>query len=126
MPQLWNICFKQVGRKMQILFFQSMRKQETAVGAEQGGRGRARFRQLQGAGHEYFAVAENGDLYPCHQFVGREGYRLGSLTEGVTNTELPQYFRESHVLNKEKCRDCWARFFCSGGCHANADLFHGD
>ena len=79
-----------------------------------------------GAGHEYFAVSENGDLYPCHQFVGREGYRLGSLTEGVTNTELPQYFRESHVLNKEKCRDCWARFFCSGGCHANADLFHGD
>ena len=79
-----------------------------------------------GAGHEYFAVAENGDLYPCHQFVGREKYRLGSLDEGVTNQELPQYFRESHVLNKEKCRSCWARFFCSGGCHANADLFHGD
>ena len=79
-----------------------------------------------GAGHEYYAVAENGDLYPCHQFVGREGYRLGSVYEGVTNTELPQYFRESHVLNKEGCRDCWARFFCSGGCHANADLFHGD
>jgi len=79
-----------------------------------------------GAGHEYFAVAENGDLYPCHQFVGREGYRLGSLREGVTRPELSQYFRESHVLNKEKCRDCWARFFCSGGCHANADLFHGD
>ena len=79
-----------------------------------------------GAGHEYYAVAENGDLYPCHQFVGREGYRLGSVYEGVTNTELPQYFRESHVLNKEGCCDCWARFFCSGGCHANADLFHGD
>ena len=79
-----------------------------------------------GAGHEYFAVAENGDLYPCHQFVGREGYKLGSIYDGVTNKELPQYFRESHVLNKEKCRDCWARFFCSGGCHANDDLFHGD
>ncbi len=79
-----------------------------------------------GAGHEYFAVAENGDLYPCHQFVGREGYRLGSLDEGVTNTELPAHFRACHVLNKEKCRSCWARFFCSGGCHANADLFHGD
>lgn len=79
-----------------------------------------------GAGHEYFAVAENGDLYPCHQFVGREKYKLGSIYEGVINQELPQYFRESHVLNKEKCRDCWARFFCSGGCHANADLFHGD
>jgi len=79
-----------------------------------------------GAGHEYFAVAENGDLYPCHQFVGREGYKLGSIYDGVTNQELPRYFRESHVLNKEKCRECWARFFCSGGCHANDDLFHGD
>ena len=79
-----------------------------------------------GAGHEYYAVAANGDLYPCHQFVGREGYRLGSVFEGVTNKELPRYFRESHVLNKPKCKDCWARFFCSGGCHANADLFHGD
>jgi uncharacterized protein len=58
--------------------------------------------------------------------VGREGYKLGSIYEGVTNKELPQYFRESHVLNKEKCRECWARFFCSGGCHANDDLFHGD
>jgi uncharacterized protein len=79
-----------------------------------------------GAGHEYYAVAANGDLYPCHQFVGRDKYLLGNVFEGVKNQELPQYFRESHVLNKEKCRDCWARFFCSGGCHANADLFHGD
>lgn len=79
-----------------------------------------------GAGHEYYAVAENGDLYPCHQFVGRDGYKLGDVYNGVTNHELPQYFRESHVLNKEKCRECWARFFCSGGCHANAELFHGD
>ena len=79
-----------------------------------------------GAGHEYMAVAANGDLYQCHQFVGREKYRLGSVFEGVTDNHWPKYFRESHVLNKEKCRDCWARFFCSGGCHANADLFHGD
>lgn len=79
-----------------------------------------------GAGHEYYAVAANGDLYPCHQFVGRQRYRLGSVFEGVTETELPPYFRESHVLNKPLCHDCWARFFCSGGCHANADLFHGN
>jgi uncharacterized protein len=79
-----------------------------------------------GAGHEYYAVAANGNLYPCHQFVGRDKYLLGNVFEGVKNQKLPQYFRESHVLNKEKCRDCWARFFCSGGCHANADLFHGD
>lgn len=79
-----------------------------------------------GAGHEYLAVAENGDLYPCHQFVGRDKYRLGSIFTGVTEKNLPTYFRQSHVLNKETCPDCWARFFCSGGCHANADLFNGD
>ena len=81
-----------------------------------------------GAGHEYFAVAENGDLYPCHQFVGRERYKLGNIFDGVDQSARHwlKYFRESHVLNKPKCRDCWAKFFCSGGCHANADLFHGD
>ncbi|BEU86860.1 thioether cross-link-forming SCIFF peptide maturase [Selenomonas sp. TAMA-11512] len=79
-----------------------------------------------GAGHEYFAVAEDGTLYPCHQFVGREQYRLGNIYDGVTNTELPPHFRAAHVMNKPTCRTCWARFFCSGGCHANADLFHGD
>lgn len=81
-----------------------------------------------GAGHEYFAVAENGDLYPCHQFVGREKYRLGDVYHGVDekSAHWTKYFRESHVLNKPKCRDCWAKYFCSGGCHANADLFHGD
>lgn len=81
-----------------------------------------------GAGHEYFAVAENGDLYPCHQFVGRERYRLGNIFDGTDKSARHwlRYFRESHVLNKPKCRDCWAKFFCSGGCHANADLFHGE
>lgn len=81
-----------------------------------------------GAGHEYFAVAENGDLYPCHQFVGRKKYKLGNVFDGVEDSakHWTKYFRESHVLNKPKCKNCWAKFFCSGGCHANADLFHGD
>lgn len=79
-----------------------------------------------GAGHEYFAVAPDGSLYPCHQFVGREQYLLGNLTDGVTNKDITQYFRQSHVLNKPECSECWARFYCSGGCHANADLFNGD
>lgn len=79
-----------------------------------------------GAGHEYCAVAADGKLYPCHQFVGREKYLLGDVEHGITNKELPKEFRTAHVLNKEKCPDCWARFFCSGGCHANADLFHGN
>ncbi|MDF2564468.1 MAG: radical maturase [Massilibacillus sp.] len=79
-----------------------------------------------GAGHEYFAVAPNGDLYPCHQFVGRDKYLLGTIFAGVTNKEMPKYFRQAHVLNKPECSKCWARFYCSGGCHANADLFNGD
>jgi len=79
-----------------------------------------------GAGHEYMAVTPEGELYPCHQFVGREEYRLGSVSEGVVNQDLPQVFRRNHVLNKEACRQCWARYHCSGGCHANADLIHGD
>ena len=81
-----------------------------------------------GAGHEYFAVAENGDLYPCHQFVGRDKYKLGNVYDGVeeNSKHWMKYFRESHVLNKPKCKSCWAKYFCSGGCHANADLFHGD
>ena len=78
-----------------------------------------------GAGHEYYAVTPEGDLYPCHQFVGREGYLLGNVFDGVTNRELPGVFRQAHVLNKPACRECWARFYCSGGCHANADLFNG-
>ena len=79
-----------------------------------------------GAGHEYFAVTPEGDLYPCHQFVGREQYKLGTVFEGVTNTALPEEFREAHVLNKPACRQCWARYYCSGGCHANAEQFTGD
>ena len=80
-----------------------------------------------GAGHEYFAVDVNGDLYPCHQFVGRDKYKLGNVFTGVDDPKnWSDYFRQSHVLNKPKCRDCWARFFCSGGCHANADLFNDD
>lgn len=80
-----------------------------------------------GAGHEYFAVDVDGALYPCHQFVGREKYRMGSVFDGVDDPRgWSKYFRRSHVLNKPKCRECWARFFCSGGCHANADLFNGD
>lgn len=79
-----------------------------------------------GAGHEYFAVTPDGDLYPCHQFVGREKYKLGTVFDGVKSSELPTKFRQAHVLNKPECAGCWARFYCSGGCHANAELFSGD
>ena len=79
-----------------------------------------------GAGHEYFAITPEGDIYPCHQFVGRKKYKIGTLDTGIERPDLVQKFRHCHVLSKEKCRNCWARFFCSGGCNANADLVNGD
>ena len=73
-----------------------------------------------GSGTEYMAVTPWGDLYPCHQFVGDEKYRLGSIYEGVTNTQAREEFAACNVYAKEECRDCWARLYCSGGCAANA------
>lgn len=78
-----------------------------------------------GAGYEYMAVAPNGDIYPCHQFVGRPDFRLGNVREGQVNSGIEAAFRDAHVYNMEGCSDCWAKFYCSGGCHANAQLFNG-
>jgi len=72
-----------------------------------------------GAGHEYVAVSPQGDLYPCHQFVGRDEFKIGHVSAGVLKPEVGQEFQNSHVLNKPECRKCWARFYCSGGCHAS-------
>ncbi len=79
-----------------------------------------------GAGNEYVAVTPDGDIYPCHQFVGREGFRMGSVLDDTFDREIQRKFANNTVLTKEKCRDCWARFYCSGGCAANAHAFHGD
>lgn len=79
-----------------------------------------------GAGSEYMAVTPEGDLYPCHQFVGEEEFKIGNVFEGVFNTELRDTFKKANVYNKEECRSCWARFYCSGGCHANAYNSHKD
>ncbi|MEF9878048.1 MAG: thioether cross-link-forming SCIFF peptide maturase [Clostridia bacterium] len=79
-----------------------------------------------GAGNEYVAVTPEGDIYPCHQFVGREGMRMGSVLDGTFDTAIQKRFQQNHVLSKEKCSKCWARFYCSGGCAANAHAFNGD
>ena len=79
-----------------------------------------------GAGNEYVAVTPEGDIYPCHQFVGREGMQMGSVLDGSFDTTMQNRFKQNNVLSKEKCRDCWARFYCSGGCAANAHAFNGD
>ena len=73
-----------------------------------------------GSGTEYMAVTPWGDLYPCHQFVGNEGYRLGDLWHGVTNTALRDEFESCNAYSRPECADCWAKFYCSGGCAANA------
>ena len=79
-----------------------------------------------GSGTEYLAVTPWGDLYPCHQFVGDEKFYMGNVYDGVKNTELREEFRGCNVYAKEKCRDCFAKFYCSGGCAANSYHFHGD
>jgi len=73
-----------------------------------------------GSGTEYMAVTPWGDLYPCHQFVGDAKYLLGNVWEGVKNTEVQDSFRSCNSYSREKCRDCWAKLYCSGGCAANA------
>ena len=73
-----------------------------------------------GSGTEYMAVTPAGDLYPCHQFVGEEKYKLGNIYEGVTNKCAQCEFAECNVYARKECRDCWARLYCSGGCAANA------
>lgn len=79
-----------------------------------------------GAGFEYVAITPQGDVYPCHQFVGKEDYKLGSVYDDTYNKELSKKFKHAHIYNKPKCRDCWARFYCSGGCQANNVNFNGD
>lgn len=79
-----------------------------------------------GAGFEYFAVSPEGFLYPCHQFVGQHEFIIGDIFNGIDNIKLMDSFRSNNILAKEKCRDCWAKLFCSGGCHANAWYSNGD
>ncbi len=73
-----------------------------------------------GSGTEYLAVTPTGDLYPCHQFVGEERFRLGSLDEGLIKPEVQAEFAQTNVYTRPECRECWARLYCAGGCAANA------
>ncbi|MBP1753694.1 MAG: Radical domain protein [Firmicutes bacterium] len=79
-----------------------------------------------GSGTEYLAVTPWGDLYPCHQFVGIPEYLMGNVDDGIVKPELREEFKVCNVYSKEKCRDCFAKFYCSGGCAANSFKFHGD
>ncbi|MCH4072607.1 thioether cross-link-forming SCIFF peptide maturase [Pseudoramibacter sp.] len=77
-----------------------------------------------GAGRDYVAVTPKGNIYPCHQFVGQPEFIMGNVDEGITKPEIKDKFMEAGLLNKPSCRDCWCRYFCGGGCHANAWNFN--
>ncbi len=79
-----------------------------------------------GCGNEYVAVTPQGDIYPCHQFVGMEQFRMGNLHDGTFNTAMKEDFARANVYSKENCKDCWAKFYCSGGCNANNFQYEGD
>ena len=79
-----------------------------------------------GAGYEYVAVTPEGDIYPCHQFVGNPAYRQGSVLEDTLDDAMAQKFAAMNIYTREQCRDCWAKFYCSGGCSAANYLMNGD
>ena len=79
-----------------------------------------------GAGTEYMAISPEGDIYPCHQFVGNKEFRIGNLRDQVIVNNQRSTFLKANIYDKEACRNCWAKFYCSGGCHANAINMNGD
>jgi len=78
-----------------------------------------------GCGNEYVAITPDGDIYPCHQFVGMEEWKMGSLYDDTFDLERKEYFARANIYGKEECLDCWAKFYCSGGCNANNLQFNG-
>ena len=79
-----------------------------------------------GSGNEYVSITPDGDIYPCHQFVGHEEYCMGNIEEGTFNEEIKKEFAGAHVYSKLSCQKCWAKFYCSGGCNANNYIYNGD
>ncbi len=79
-----------------------------------------------GSGNEYVAVTPDGDIYPCHQFVGFDEYKMGNIHDGTFNAEIKKEFAAAHIYSKNDCRSCWAKFYCSGGCNANNYIFNKD
>ena len=79
-----------------------------------------------GCGNEYVAITPDGDIYPCHQFVGHEEYKMGNLHDGTFNNDIKASFANTHIYTKPDCVKCWAKFYCSGGCNANNYIYEGD
>ena len=79
-----------------------------------------------GCGNDYVAITPDGDIYPCHQFVGIDEYKMGNIDAGTFNQDMKADFAKAHVYSKEECTKCWAKFYCSGGCNANNYQYMGD
>ncbi|MGX8702538.1 thioether cross-link-forming SCIFF peptide maturase [Caproiciproducens sp.] len=79
-----------------------------------------------GCGNEYIAVTPEGDIFPCHQFVGDESFKMGNVMDGTLNTDMKHSFALANIYSKPECRNCWAKFYCSGGCNANSQQYEGD
>lgn len=79
-----------------------------------------------GSGSEYLAITPSGEIYPCHQFVGIEEFLMGNIEEGIKNIDIKEKFTRCNVYTKNKCKECWAKFYCSGGCSANGYQMKGD
>lgn len=79
-----------------------------------------------GAGCEYVAITPEGDIYPCHQFVGQEQFKMGNINEGCFSKDETQEFANINVYTREACKNCWAKFYCSGGCSAANFNANGD
>lgn len=78
-----------------------------------------------GAGNEYVAVNPRGDIYPCHQFDGNEAYKMGNVFDGELDAKIAKFFTENNLTTKPQCLQCWAKYYCSGGCAANAIQYGG-
>ena len=79
-----------------------------------------------GCGNEYVAVTPDGEIFTCHQFVGMDDWKMGNIFEGTVDKGIKDYFAKTHIYSKKGCSDCWARFYCSGGCNANSFQYEGD
>ncbi len=79
-----------------------------------------------GCGNEYVAITPDGDVFPCHQFVGMEDWKMGNIYDGTVDSKIKDYFAKTHIYSKRGCSECWARFYCSGGCNANSFQYEGD
>ena len=79
-----------------------------------------------GCGNDYVAITPDGDIYPCHQFVGKDEYKMGNIDEGTFDEKIKEEFANAHIYAKPECKKCWARFYCSGGCNANNYQYNGD